>query len=194
MINRLLGIVLSLLIFTSAAIYGQDSSRVVQPETVASVSKKANRAALLSLLLPGAGQIYNQNYWKVPVIYAVLGTCVYFAIKNHQSYRTFRQAYRYRTDNDSLTIDSYPNSSNETLLAQREFYRRNRDLIFVLGALGYALNSVEAYVARHLKGFSVSDDLSLQLHPTFWTFPNSTGIGISCSFVLKNKPITNQLR
>lgn len=186
MISRILGLIFWVSIGANVASC-QDSVRVAKPETVVSVSKKANKAAFLSLLLPGAGQVYNQDYWKVPIIYAAMGTCAYFFVKNHQSYLTYQQAYRYRTDNDSLTVDSYPAATNETLLAQREFYRRNRDLVLVLGVLSYALNSVEAYVAQHLKGFAVTDDLSLRFHPTFLAFQNNAGIGVSCSVSFRNK-------
>ncbi|MCZ2355490.1 MAG: DUF5683 domain-containing protein [Bacteroidia bacterium] len=166
-----------------------DNDSLVAAKTIISINQKARKAAILSLIVPGLGQLYNRDYWKIPVIYAVMGSCAYFALKNNQSYQTFRKAYLYRTDNDSLTIDSYTNISNETLLAQREFYRRNRDLIIVLGALGYALNSVEAYVARHLKGFSVSEDLALHIQPAIWVgLQNQGGAGISCSITFKPKP------
>ena len=44
--------------------------------------KKASR---LSAILPGLGQVYNKQYWKVPVIYggyAVIGHYIKFNIDN----------------------------------------------------------------------------------------------------------------
>jgi hypothetical protein len=61
------------------------------------------KAVILSAILPGAGQVYNKKWWKVPIIYAGLGTAVYFFIRNNREYHLHRDEYLYRINNGGLT-------------------------------------------------------------------------------------------
>ena len=136
------------------------------PDSVSSVNKRANRAALMSAVIPGLGQAYNKKYWKIPILYAGIGTLVYFSIDNNDQYKKYKQAYVYRLDGDSTTNDTqYPNLSDEDILARKDYYRRNRDLCYVILGAVYVLNIIDAYVDAHLKDFDVSDNLSLQPRP-----------------------------
>ena len=128
---------------------------------------KPQRAALLSTCLPGLGQLYNKKYWKIPIVYGVLGTIGYFAWNNHQNYLIFRNALRARYDDNPQTVDEFPNVNDQVLKAQREYYRRNRDLFIIFGVIGYSLNILDAYVDAHLKGFTVSDQLTIHPIPNF---------------------------
>lgn len=47
----------------------------------------------------------------------------------------------------------------------KEFYRRYRDLNYILLTAVWALNVVEANVAAHLKTFDMSEDISLRFQP-----------------------------
>jgi len=128
---------------------------------------RANRAALFSAVLPGAGQFYNKKYWKIPIIYAgflVLGYTIEF---NNSNYKTFKTAYQYRVDGDSTTIDDYENiyPDPEALLVRKDYYRRTRDLLWIFTAGVYVLNIIDAYVDAHLSDFDVSDDLSMRTQP-----------------------------
>ena len=148
------------------------------------VKHRANRAALLSAIVPGAGQVYNKSYWKVPVLYGGIAALVYFVNFNQTNYRTFNTAYIYRNDEDSGTIDEFPNYSNDDLIVRRDYYRRNRDLTYVIGGVVYVLNIIDAYVDAHLKDFNVSDNLSFRTHP----YVNLDGVGspvAGISFCLK---------
>ncbi|MCS6904621.1 MAG: DUF5683 domain-containing protein [Bacteroidia bacterium] len=147
-----------------------DTSTTLPLKTTLSSNKRwpdPNKAAKLSLIFPGLGQVYNKRYWKIPIVYAALGTCVFFTLQNHHQYITFRNAYRMRTDNDPLTVDSfvfqYPNP--QTLLVFRDFYRRNRDLSIIACALTYVLSAIEAYVDAHLRYFDVSENLGFYFSP-----------------------------
>ena len=123
--------------------------------------KRANKAALMSALLPGLGQAYNKKYWKIPVIYGGAVTLVYFISVNNSEYKKFNSAIIYRNDNDSSTIDDYPNYTNEDLTVRKNYYRRNRDLSYIFLGLLYTLNIVDAYVDSQLMNFDITDDLSL---------------------------------
>ena len=136
----------------------QDSLSVLQ-------NKRANRAALSSALLPGAGQIMNKKYWKLPILYGGLGALVYFAGTNQQYYKDYKSAYAARIDTDPLTVDAYPRLSASDLQVRKDYYRRNRDLCYILGGVVYILNIVDAYVDSQLRDFDVSDQLSLSIRP-----------------------------
>jgi hypothetical protein len=142
--------------------------------------------ALQSAVLPGLGQISNGklHILKVPVIYAGFAVCGYFINFNNKEYVKFRDAYHLRVDGDSQTIDIYspehPDAnytrgifSDQSLLSQREFYRKNRDLTIIITAGVYFANILDAYVFAHLKDFDVSDDLSLAIKPV--SFSNIAG-------------------
>ncbi len=73
------------------------------------MKKRSNKIALQSALLPGLGQASNHKYWKIPIIYAGFGALVYFIDFNNTNYRKYKTALLYRSDNDSLTVDGFPN-------------------------------------------------------------------------------------
>lgn len=119
----------------------------------------------MSACLPGLGQIYNRKYWKVPVIYAGLGTFGYLTYYMHTQYRDFKIAYILRTDGDSNTVDDLPEYSEGQLKENVDFYRRYRDMNAVIAAAFYALNIIDATVDAHLFTFDVSDNISFRIGP-----------------------------
>ncbi len=127
------------------------------------------KAALWGLI-PGGGQVYNRDFWKLPIVYAAFGGITYSIAFNHGRYREFDRAYRLRTDGDAATVDTNPRTAaygtrDDAVLRGREFFRRNRDLS-IIGALAiYGATVVEALVDAHLASFNVSDDLSLRVAP-----------------------------
>ncbi len=143
-----------------------------EPDSLSLKSKKrANRTALSSAVLPGLGQAINKKYWKIPVIYAGFGTLVYFIDFNNGYYHKFKTAYLYRNDSDPSTIDDYPRYSNDDLKVRKDYYRRNRDLCYILSGVLYTMNVIDAYVDAQLLDFDVSDNLSLKTGPCLETNP-----------------------
>ena len=125
------------------------------------------KATLLSTFLPGSGQIYNRKYWKVPVIYAGIGTSVYFIISNNKEFKRFKTAYGQRIDGDESTTDEFVDVLSESSLkSNMEFYQRNRDLSYIVAGLFYVLNIVDAAVDAHLFDFPKNDNLSFNLQPS----------------------------
>ena len=155
-------------------------------DSVSAVNRNANKAALMSAVLPGLGQAYNRSYWKIPVLYAGAATLVYFISENQKEYLSYKDAYLYRLDGDPATVDErYPNLTDADILVRKDYYRRNRDLSIILTGVLYALNIIDAYVDAHLKEFDISDDLSLQTRP--WMAPSPAGpcmAGITLSLKL----------
>lgn len=126
------------------------------------------KAALFSTILPGAGQAYNKKYWKMPIIYAGFAGLGYAIQFNQSRYTKYRDAYKYRIDGDVSTIDDYTNIyTDENLNTLQQYYHRFRDLSIVGAVALYVLNIVDASVDAHLYTFDVSDNLSLNIQPSF---------------------------
>ena len=146
------------------------------------------RATLYSALLPGLGQAYNGDYWKIPIVYGGLGFCVYWADQCDSQYKRYRTAYnkKYAFDNGTSTdLDEFGGRySLTTLKNAREMARRNRDLTILVTGLVYILNIIDANVFAHLSYFDINSDLSLHYEPTllnettFASGKNSPAVGL----------------
>ncbi len=128
-------------------------------------------ALVASFIIPGAGQVYNRSYWKVPIVYGYLITMGTVVLWNHNEFaRTdalFKDKYRYETDSTyrNSVSDPFPNASSASLNNVRIQYRAQRDNFAFFFLVGYILQAMEAYVGAHLKHFNVSDDLALSVQP-----------------------------
>ncbi len=150
----------------------QDAQDIVEIDVPHAPSP--GRAAMLSATLPGAGQLYNKRYWKVPIIYAGFGTLAYFIDFNNSNYRKWREAWIARVDGNPNTVDDFPIYSDAELERAMNFYRRNLEITYVLTAALYLLNILDASVDAHLMTFDVGEDLTMGLHPA--TFPSAGGM------------------
>lgn len=125
-----------------------------------------NKAALFSAIVPGLGQAYNKKYWKMPIIYAAIGTSLYFGISNNRNFKKYKNAYTIRLDDDPLTIDEFDGLLTDAgLEANIDFHQRNKDLFFIVAGLFYIFNIVDAGVDAHLFNFPKNDNLSFNLQP-----------------------------
>ena len=159
------------------------------------------RAMWLALVLPGAGQIYNRKYWKLPIIYGGFVGCAYAITWNNQMYHDYSQAYMDIMDDDpntqsynqflhlGATIDaSNIDRYKEIFRKRKDKYRRWRDMgMFVMIGV-YAFSVIDAYVDASLSEFDISDDLTLRVEPAVMgngnLSPNplrSGALGVSCS-------------
>ncbi|MGQ9846253.1 MAG: DUF5683 domain-containing protein [Bacteroidales bacterium] len=124
-------------------------------------------AATFSAVLPGLGQVYNKKYWKVPIVYASIGTLAYLSLRNHSYYQDFKTAYKnlYETNPNGYYYMYNTSYTLTGLEAGKNYYRRYRDMyaIFTVGV--YVLNIVDAAVDGYLYDFDISDDLSLKIQP-----------------------------
>ena len=134
---------------------------------------RINKATTLAMICPGAGQIYNKSYWRVPIVVGGFATTIYCIDWNNRGYERFKKAYRLKADYDK-NPDLYPNGSQDefggrysaTFLKNlRNSYRRNRDLCIILTAGLYILQVVDAHVDAHLRDYDISKDLSVSLSP-----------------------------
>jgi hypothetical protein len=140
-------------------------------------------------MLPGWGQAYNREYWKIPIVYGAIGVTAGFYIYNNIWYNRTKKAYVIRLTNDTANFSSIDKKLEplgvESLRFYRNSFRRDRDYAVLYFFIAWGLNVVDATVFGHLKDFDVSPDLSLKIKPSFNASPwgNTTGL----SFVLGAK-------
>jgi len=120
---------------------------------------KPQRAALYSAIVPGMGQVYNQEYWKLPILYGGAGALGYFLVSHNRNYRRYDAAV---TDLSKGKTNPYPQFNRDQLVLIRNFYRRNRDYSIILSSVLYLLQITDAHVFAHLKGFNINENLALQ--------------------------------
>ena len=144
------------------------------------------RALWLALVIPGAGQIYNRKFWKLPIIYGGFIGCIYALTWNNMMYKDYSQAYLDIMDDDPgtasynkfLHLGVQITEANEERYKQlfksrKDKYRRWRDMSFFVMLGVYALSVVDAYVDAELSEFDISKDLSLKVSPV--VIPNHSG-------------------
>ena len=164
----------------------------------ASEANPVKTATTLSIICPGAGQIYNGSYWKMPLVVGGFATFIYVIDWNNRGYQRYTRAIRLETDNDPDShSDEFWNSATgkltmsvDQMKSYQKSYRRNRDLAIILTAAFYLLNVMDAHVDAHMKDFDVGDDLAcrLRLQPTLEPLyamvggGYSVGLGLSLTF------------
>jgi len=169
-------------------------SLIVERKTINPLAP--SKAAFYSAVFPGLGQIYNKRYWKVPIVYAVIGTGVYAYLWNDERYKSYRAAFKRRqagfTDdeywdarNPGGEIPATPDLSTDALQDAQERFQRDRDLALLVTIAMYALNVVDANVDAHLKQFNVHDDLSLDMRPYLDLNPINNSPTYGMAFVIK---------
>lgn len=159
------------------------------------------RAMWLAIVLPGAGQIYNRKYWKLPIIYGGFVGCAYAMSWNNQMYHDYSQAYLDIMDDDPNTQsynqflhlgakidDSNIERYKEIFHKRKDRYRRWRDMSMFVMIGVYAFSVIDAYVDASLSEFDISNDLSLKVEPTVINSNKrdhnplrSSAMGLQCS-------------
>lgn len=185
-------------------IFMADTLKNVRPKrNWATWRPNAKRAMWLAIVLPGAGQIYNRKYWKLPFVYGGFVGCAYAMRWNNQMFRDYSQAYMDIMDDDPNTqsynqflhlgakIDSSNIDRYQRLFKNRkDKFRRWRDLSFFCLVGVYAISIIDAYVDASLSEFDISKDLSLRVEPTIINCSNNglqtnplrdNSLGVSCS-------------
>ena len=156
-----------------------DTQEVIEIETD-TLENRPNTAALYSAALPGLGQAYNNKYWKIPILYGgglVLG---YFIGYNQKLYKQYRDGLIALIDQDERTEPFDPRLGRDDYQRAVDYWRRNRDLLMIGVAVLYLAAIVDAHVDAHLQLFTVEDDISLNLEPSFNTTAMQTNLyGVS---------------
>ena len=149
----------------------------------------ARKAVWLGVILPGAGQIYNRSYWKLPIVYGAFMGCGYAISQMQNRYSGYKTAYLdlYNdvqagtvTEDASKTYiavlpDGYTlarvggeSTWMNTLKNQQNIYRRYRDYSILATVIVYALSLIDAYVDAQLFDYDISPDLTLNIEPQIY--------------------------
>ncbi len=173
--------------FFSSPVAAQEPVAVDPPEVkVVSVREEhsANRALLLSLL-PGAGQVYNRQAWKVPIIYGAFAGMGYLIHYNYTRMDMFKTEYLYRVNNGGATqLEGYQGYPTNNIYSLYNSYNRNFQLMVIITVGIYALNLVDAYVFGHLFDFQIDENLAMSLSPSVVPLPTGLHptLGLTFSF------------
>ena len=177
----------------------KDSIKIAKKRDWATWRPNPKRAMWLALVLPGAGQIYNRKYWKLPIVYGGFVGCAYALRWNNQMYRDYSQAYLDIMDDDPNTnsylemlpprydITGREEQFKNVFKRKKDFYRRYRDLSAFCFVGVYLLSVIDAYVDAQLSVFDISPDLSMKVEPAVIGAPNMLGsnkrtaYGVGCS-------------
>ena len=152
------------------------------------------RALWLSLVFPGAGQVYNRKYWKIPIVYGGFLGCLYALTWNNQMLNDYSQAYLDIMDDDPNTksymnmlpmnykIEGKENQFKDIFKNKKNYYRKYRDMsIFAMIGV-YLLSVVDAYVDAELSSFDISKDLGLSVEPAvFNSSARNSSVGVQCT-------------
>ena len=134
---------------------------------------RVKKATTLSTICPGAGQIYNRSYWKVPFVIGGFASMIYCIDWNNRGYQRFQKAYSLLTDYEAHP-ENYPDGPTDEFRGRysssfiknlKDSYRRNRDLCIIVTCAVYILQIIDAHVDAHLKDYDISDDLSFNIEP-----------------------------
>jgi hypothetical protein len=151
-------------------------------------------ATLRSAILPGWGQAYNKEYWKIPIIYGVLAIPTATFIYNNNWYHRTKNAYDllYKASDPNATPQDIDNLkyihpklqgfSLSSLQTFRNNFRKDRDYSVLWFVVAWGLNVVDATVFAHLKGFDVSDNLSMKIQPSINPINQSKGLSLVFNF------------
>ncbi|MBC7409749.1 MAG: hypothetical protein H7339_15290 [Arcicella sp.] len=136
-------------------------------------------ATIRSAMVPGWGQVYNRQYWKLPLVAGAFAVNIYFIARNDVRYHYYRNilgdTYAGGTANTTSTfkVPIYDDPANIREYNQDQLnnivagYRKNRDGSYLILLAVWAANIVDANVTAHLKTFDMTDDISLKIQPTF---------------------------
>jgi len=138
-----------------------------------------HKATMYSAVVPGLGQVYNQKYWKLPIIYGVTGVFIYAFDFNNNQYNKYKNAYAEFDTGKITEFEGY--TDKNIILRLKDYHRRNRDLNVIVLAGVYMLNIIDATVDAHLFDYDISEDLSLNVQPSLMrSVDNQNALGFTC--------------
>ena len=136
------------------------------------------KATVYSILFPGMGQIYNGEYWKIPIYWGAIAGGVYFYSDNKRNYERYKWIYDQANSTDP-DVEKPPVSA-ENALYYRDMFRRYRDYSILATALFYVIQVVDANVFAYMQDFEIDDDITLRVEPTVITpdYAQAPGMGL----------------
>lgn len=170
----------------------EQGARMVEADTVqidtTYWAHSPRKAAMLSAVLPGSGQIYNKKFWKVPIVYVGMGALIYSAVWNSQKYHGYFDKYKFMTETG---LNEYEGETLEAVEFYKDQHLRLKNLMTIVSVGFYVIQIVDANVDAYLIDFDINDDLSLIVDPIISgpgllhagklpSVPGSPAIGLKC--------------
>ncbi len=186
-----------------STVWEKDTLSVLTPgdtlpaiEQVSGKPHSPHKATIMAMVLPGSGQIYNGQWWKVPILYGGIAADMYGIIWNNNRYKEYRDAYvewvqyleRLSENPDTpypenpawdkipkgFDVETAPYMQTSAgkewfkniLNNRKTSFKRNRDLCYIVMAAIYAVNIIDAAVYAHFYDFEIDDNLSFHIRPT----------------------------
>ncbi len=176
-----------LILFFQQTAWSQDSAYLKIADTL--VHHIPSRATKRSAMIPGWGQAYNKQYWKIPLVYGVLAIPAYTYAYNTDWYQRMKFAYEARFKESNGDASDVPkmdprltNLSIGTLQSYRNIFRRDRDYSIMYFILAWGVNIVDATVSGHLKEFDINNNLSFKLVPYVQPYQQQSGLSLQFNF------------
>ena len=144
------------------------------------------KSTLYSLLLPGLGQLYNGEFWKVPIYWGLMAGSLHFVVDNNTQYLRWKNSYNKATSDDP-DVEKPPQSA-ENCKYYRDAYRRMRDYSILAVAVSYLLQVIDANVFAYMQDFEVNDEISMKVSPSvipmgdYALTPPAVGMSIGLKF------------
>ncbi len=153
-----------------------EDSEYLNDSNFVAPTKNPKLAGWLSFAVPGAGQIYNGQYWKVPIIYGAAGSLIFVSKFYNIRYKQIKNDERYflamaAGDTTSAGRSFYGLTNESDIVYYMRKYRRYRDMCYIGMFLVYMMNIFDAVVDAHLYDYNVTDDIALHIEP--FTAPSS---------------------
>jgi hypothetical protein len=182
----------TLLLILGLNAWSQDSTKIISKDSTLVIRKHIPSIAIKrSALIPGWGQAYNKQYWKIPLVYGIIALPTATYIYNNDMYKKTKFAYEAKFKeaagdaSDVAKIDPLlKNLSASSLQSYRNIFRKDRDYSIMWFILTWGVNVIDATVSGHLKEFDINNDLSFKIQPTYQ--PQFKQAGLALQFHLKN--------
>lgn len=187
------------------------SDTLVVQEKIEKPPHSPHKATIYAMVLPGWGQIYNRQWWKLPILYGGVGATIYGISWNSKNFKKYKNAFvdytvylEEKSKDPDLPYPSNPswdkvyiggdvadftpqqesNFKNQ-LKNKKENFKRNRDLLYIVMGGIYALQIIDACVFAHFYDFEINEDLSLNVQPGSFYTPaagNMVGVTLTLNF------------
>ena len=180
----------TLLLILGLNAWSQDSTKIISKDSTLVIRKHIpSTATKRSALIPGWGQAYNKQYWKIPLVYGVIAIPAATYIYNNDMYKKTKFAYEAKFKeaavdaSDVAKIDPLlKNLSASSLQSYRNIFRKDRDYSIMWILVTWGINVIDATVSGHLKEFDINNDLSFKIQPTYQPQFKQAGLALQFHF------------
>ncbi|RYE19388.1 MAG: hypothetical protein EOP42_29135 [Sphingobacteriaceae bacterium] len=130
-------------------------------------------AIIKSLTVPGLGQIYNKQYWKLPIVYGGFGLLGYSFYVAQTNYKEFLRVAQLQNRGSYSQIDEqYRNVAPATIIVYKDFYHRNRDLTIIGTVAFWGIQAIDAYIAAKFQhSYTMDNNLGFKISPAIISSP-----------------------